>query len=116
MRLCVPTTGPLEGGTGLEGPPIDTRRSDVSPPGSAGVARPSGRGITGVHERVFRETPEGVHVTTDWESFAGEPVVAELTGMQSALDSPLAAWPGHLKAAVESALTPVTQSSTAGGR
>ena len=31
-------------------------------------------------------TPAGVHVTTN-ESFAGEPVEADVTGMQSALDS-----------------------------
>src|SRR5271157_672084 len=43
----------------------------------------------------------GVHVTTD-ESFAGEPVEADVTGMQSALDSSLVAWLGHLKAAAES--------------
>ncbi|MGD0928984.1 MAG: SRPBCC family protein [Streptosporangiaceae bacterium] len=58
-------------------------------------------GITGVHEWVFSETPTGVHVTTD-ESFAGEPVEADITGMQSALDSSLAAWLAHLKAAAES--------------
>jgi hypothetical protein len=43
-------------------------------------------GITGIHEWVFSATPAGVHVTTD-ESFAGEPVEADVTGMQSALDS-----------------------------
>jgi Polyketide cyclase / dehydrase and lipid transport len=58
-------------------------------------------GITGVHEWVFSETPAGVHVTTA-ESFAGEPVEADVTGMQSALDSSLAAWLGDLKAAAES--------------
>ena len=58
-------------------------------------------GITGVHEWVFNETPAGVHVTTD-ESFAGEPVEAGVTGMQSALDSSLIAWLAHLKAAAES--------------
>lgn len=47
----------------------------------------------------------------------GEPVVAEVTGMQSALDSPLGRLArGYLKAVAESALTPVTQGSTAGGR
>jgi Polyketide cyclase / dehydrase and lipid transport len=58
-------------------------------------------GITGVHEWVFSETPAGVHVTTT-ESFAGEPVEADVTGMQSALDSSLAAWLGYLRAAAES--------------
>jgi hypothetical protein len=42
-----------------------------------------------------------VHVTTD-ESFAGKPVEADVTGMQSALDSSLTAWLAHLKAAAES--------------
>jgi Polyketide cyclase / dehydrase and lipid transport len=58
-------------------------------------------GITGVHEWVFSETATGVHATTD-ESFAGEPVEADITGMQSALDSSLAAWLAHLKVAAES--------------
>ncbi len=58
-------------------------------------------GITGVHEWVFSQTPAGVHVTTD-ESFAGEPVKADVTGMQSALDSSLIARLAHLKAAAES--------------
>ncbi len=58
-------------------------------------------GITGVHEWVFSETPTGVHVTTD-ESFAGGPVETDITGMQSALDSSLAAWLAHLEDAAES--------------
>jgi len=57
-------------------------------------------GITGVHEWLFTKTPTGVHVTTE-ESFAGEPVEADITGMQSALDGSLAAWLGHLKDAAE---------------
>ncbi len=57
-------------------------------------------GITGVHQWVFTETSTGVHVTTE-ESFAGEPVKADVTGMQSALDSSLTAWLAHLKAAAE---------------
>ena len=43
----------------------------------------------------------GVHVTTE-ESFAGEPVEADVTGMQSTLDSSLISWLAHLKAAAES--------------
>jgi hypothetical protein len=35
------------------------------------------------------------------ESFACGPVEADITGMQSALDSSLAAWLAHLKAAAE---------------
>jgi hypothetical protein len=58
-------------------------------------------GITGVHEWLFRETPAGVHVTTN-ESFAGEPVRADVAGMQSLLDASLVSWLGHLKAAAES--------------
>ena len=57
-------------------------------------------GITGVHEWLFSETPAGVHVTTE-ESFAGGPVEADITGMQSALDSSLAAWLVYLKDAAE---------------
>lgn len=58
-------------------------------------------GITGIHEWIFRETPAGVHVTTI-ESFAGEPVKADITGMQSMLDTSLMSWLGHLKVAAES--------------
>ena len=57
-------------------------------------------GITGVHQWVFTETSTGVRVTTE-ESFAGEPVKADVTGMQSALDSSLTAWLAHLKQAAE---------------
>lgn len=57
-------------------------------------------GITGVHEWLFTETPNGVHVTTN-ESFAGEPVEADVSGMQTALDASLVAWLGHLKTAAE---------------
>ena len=60
----------------------------------------SSGGITGVHEWVFRETPTGVRVTTE-ESFAGAPVDADVSGMQSTLDGSLAAWLAHLKAAAE---------------
>ena len=58
-------------------------------------------GITGVHEWVFREHTAGEHVPPN-ESFAGKPVEADVTGMQSALDSSLIAWLAHLKAAAES--------------
>jgi hypothetical protein len=63
--------------------------------------RRHGRGITGVHEWVFSETPTGVHVITQ-ESFAGRSAEADVTGMQSALDGSLIAWLGHLNAAAES--------------
>ena len=36
------------------------------------------------------------------ESFAGEPVEADPAGMQAMLDTSLAAWLTHLKAAAES--------------
>jgi uncharacterized protein YndB with AHSA1/START domain len=58
-------------------------------------------GITGIHEWLFAETPTGVHVETT-ESFAGEPVEADVTSMQSMLDASLVAWLGHLKTAAES--------------
>ena len=59
------------------------------------------QGITGIHEWLFTETPAGVYVETN-ESFAGDPVEADATSMQSMLDASLAAWLGHLKAAAES--------------
>ncbi|HYX76972.1 MAG TPA: SRPBCC family protein [Gaiellaceae bacterium] len=58
-------------------------------------------GITGVHEWRFSETPGGVRVTTT-ESFAGNPVEADVAAMQTALDASLVAWLGHLKSAAES--------------
>jgi uncharacterized membrane protein len=57
-------------------------------------------GITGVHEWRFAGTPTGVHVST-FESFAGDPVEADIDGMQEALDASLASWLGHLKMAAE---------------
>ena len=54
-----------------------------------------------MHEWLFTETPDGVHVITT-ESFAGEPVEADATGMQTLLDASLAAWLGHLKTAAAS--------------
>jgi len=58
-------------------------------------------GITGVHEWLFSETPDGVHAITS-ESFAGEPVEADAPGMQTLLDASLVAWLVHLKTAAES--------------
>jgi uncharacterized protein YndB with AHSA1/START domain len=58
-------------------------------------------GITGVHEWIFTESEGGVHVVTN-ESFAGEPVRADVAGMQSLLDASLVSWLGHLKTAAES--------------
>jgi hypothetical protein len=58
-------------------------------------------GITGVHEWLFDETPDGVHVTTN-ESFAGDPVAADSATMQSMLDGSLTSWLEHLKSAAES--------------
>jgi hypothetical protein len=52
-------------------------------------------GITGVYGWVFNETSMGVHVTTE-ESFAGEPVEADVAGMQSGLDSSLISWLAHI--------------------
>jgi len=59
------------------------------------------RGIMGTHEWVCTQTPTGVHVATH-ESWSGEPVQADATGMQSALDKSLTAWLDHLKATAES--------------
>jgi Polyketide cyclase / dehydrase and lipid transport len=57
-------------------------------------------GITGVHEWLFRETDEGVSVTTN-ESFAGDPVSADVDGMRQQLDASLVAWLEYLKSAAE---------------
>ncbi len=58
-------------------------------------------GITGVHEWMLKESEGGVHVVTD-ESFAGEPVRANVAELQSQLDASLKSWLAHLKAAAES--------------
>jgi Polyketide cyclase / dehydrase and lipid transport len=58
------------------------------------------RGIMGTHEWAYTQTPAGVHVATH-ESWSGQPVQADATGMQSALDKSLTDWLGHLKAAAE---------------
>jgi hypothetical protein len=47
------------------------------------------------------QPPSGVHVATT-ESFAGEPVRADVAGMQALLDASLVSWLGHLKEAAES--------------
>ena len=61
----------------------------------------TGAGITGIHEWLLAETPDGVHVTTN-ESFAGQPVEADVTNMQSLLDASLVSWLDHMKKAAES--------------
>jgi len=61
----------------------------------------TGAGITGIHEWLFAESQDGVHVTTD-ESFAGQPVEADAASMQSLLDASLVSWLDHLKKAAES--------------
>ena len=59
------------------------------------------QGVMGIHEWVYTQTPDGVHVATQ-ESFSGQPVEADAAGMQSALDKSLTDWLGHLKATAES--------------
>jgi hypothetical protein len=54
-------------------------------------------GIMGTHEWVYTQTPTGTH-----ESFSGQPVQADATGMQSALDKSLTDWLGHLEVTAES--------------
>ena len=48
-------------------------------------------GIMGTHEWRFALSPAGVHVITT-ESWAGDPVDADPTGMQTILDNSLTAW------------------------
>jgi uncharacterized protein YndB with AHSA1/START domain len=57
-------------------------------------------GITGIHEWTFTDTPRGVQVTTT-ESFAGEPVLADVANMRALLDGSLQSWLQQLKAAAE---------------
>jgi uncharacterized protein YndB with AHSA1/START domain len=58
------------------------------------------QGITGVHEWLFTDTDGGVRVTTN-ESFAGDPVSADVAGMQGQLDASLVAWLDYLRSAAE---------------
>jgi Polyketide cyclase / dehydrase and lipid transport len=61
----------------------------------------TGAGITGIHGWLFAATPDGVRVTTD-ESFAGEPVEADATNMQTLLDASLVSWLAQMKKTAES--------------
>jgi len=58
------------------------------------------QGVMGTHEWVYTQTPAGTHVATH-ESFTGQPVEADIPGMQKTLDKSLTDWLGHLKAAAE---------------
>jgi Polyketide cyclase / dehydrase and lipid transport len=58
-------------------------------------------GITGIHEWLFAEAPDGVRVSTN-ESFAGAPVDADSSAMQSLLDASLVSWLDHMKKEAES--------------
>jgi hypothetical protein len=58
-------------------------------------------GITGVHEWLFAEADGGIRVTTN-ESFAGDPVSADVAGMQARLDASLVAWLDYLRSAATS--------------
>ena len=55
----------------------------------------------GTHEWRFAQSPAGVHVITT-ESFAGDPVDTDPTGMQTILDNSLTAWLTRLKQKAES--------------
>ncbi|WP_158853104.1 SRPBCC family protein [Saccharothrix deserti] len=57
-------------------------------------------GIDGVHVWRFTEVDGGVLVETE-ESWDGEPVRADVAGMQAGLDASLVAWLSHLKTAAE---------------
>jgi len=59
------------------------------------------QGIIGTHEWRFAQSPAGVHVITT-ESFAGDPVDADPTGMQTILDNSLTVWLTRLKQKAES--------------
>jgi hypothetical protein len=59
------------------------------------------RGVLGIHEWRFEQTPSGVHVATD-ESWSGEPVEADPDSLRDALAESLVAWLGRLKTQAES--------------
>jgi hypothetical protein len=48
-------------------------------------------GTTGIHSWTFTPIGGGVQVDTE-ESWSGEPVTADVAGMQAALDRSLTAW------------------------
>lgn len=58
-------------------------------------------GITGIHEWMFHDAPNGVHVTTT-ESFGGPPIAADTANMQALLDQSLESWLAQMKVAAES--------------
>jgi hypothetical protein len=66
--------------------------------GSSGAA--PANGITGIREWTPADSPTGVRVTTT-ESFAGDPVAADIANMQALLDQSLQSWLQHLKDAAE---------------
>ncbi|MFG3525058.1 SRPBCC family protein [Nocardia nova] len=99
------TEGAFEPGTvfhwstfGLE---IDSTIQVVDAPHRTVWGGPA-HGITGIHLWTFTELDGKVHVHTE-ESWDGDPIRADVAGMQAALDSSLAAWLEHLKAAAERA-------------
>ena len=55
----------------------------------------------GIHEWVYTQTSTGTHVATQ-ESFSGQPVEADPTGLQTILDNTLTAWLTRLKQKAES--------------
>ncbi|WP_214319136.1 SRPBCC family protein [Nonomuraea sediminis] len=57
-------------------------------------------GITGLHLWTFREEDGVVHVHTE-ESWDGEPVRADVEGMQAALEASLTSWLARLKETAE---------------
>ena len=95
--------GPFESGNSFSwssyGFPVTSHIYDVSDHSRTLWGGTAG-GITGVHEWLFEEIDGGVRISTN-ESFAGDPVSADIAGMQSQLDASLIAWLEHLKAAAE---------------
>lgn len=60
----------------------------------------SSRGIHGIHQWTFDAEGSSVRARTE-ESWAGEPVLADVPGMRAALGESLSAWLGYLKRAAE---------------
>jgi Polyketide cyclase / dehydrase and lipid transport len=57
-------------------------------------------GITGIHAWTFTPVDGGVRVDTE-ESWSGDPISADVTGMQAALDASLTTWLDQLGCAAE---------------
>jgi hypothetical protein len=96
--------GPLAVGGAFEwetaGLAITSTIQEIDPLRQIGWGGPA-HGIDGVHVWTFEQDADGVAVHTA-ESWAGEPVLADPAGLQTALTASLTSWLAALKATAES--------------